>query len=271
MAVKLKFVLSVVAKEALRKLGRDNGSLYAAAVAFFGLISLMPLMLFAVGVLGYLLGSHDEALTRVSSFARDVIPVGAEELERNLRVLTRQPGLLSTIGLVGFLWTGMQLFIIIEKVMNLALGAEQPKGFLRTRGIALIMAMATSALFALSIGITPLIRGISGGEAFAFSIARLITRMLIAVLALALVYKFLPARDIGTSGPVVGGTAAGVLFVVATYIFRWYAINIADYTEVYGTLAGVVILLLWIYYASLVIIIGAELASVYAQREDTAP
>lgn len=265
MVIKLKVVLSLVAREALKELARDNGSLYAAAVSFFGLLSLLPLMLLATGIIGGIIGSYEEAIGRVVSFYTGIIPVGDQDLERNLRVLSRQPGAMSLLGLAGLLWTGMQVFVILQKVMNLALGTEWQAGYIRKRVIGLALVLPAGALFALSVMISSLLTEAIAApgprELLLFAV-----RFVIIVVTFTLIYKFLPARRIGLDAALVGGLAAGLLFQVAMYAFRWYATAGADFGRTYGSIAGVVVLALWIFYASLILVIGAELTSVYARR-----
>lgn len=278
MVRKIKLTYSFVA-EVIQEFIQDKGSLFAAAISFFGLISLIPLLLLAVGVLGYIIGSYDTALQKVLSFAGNLIPVGADTLAENLRMLSRQSDLLSGIGLLGLLWVGIQVMVILQQVMNVALGSEKQMSFLRVRVMALGMVIVAGVLFALSIGITSMLTAVRHYQAELFGVGTqdlkvvwdffaIIASAVVSILAFTFIYRFLPANHIGTTGPVIGGITAGLLFDVAKHVFRWYVTNYADFSRVYGSLGSVVILVVWIYYVSIIMVLGAEVASVYARREE---
>lgn len=279
MVHKIKLTYSFVA-EVIQEFIQDRGSLFAAAISFFGLISFIPLMLLAVGVFGYIIGSYDTALQKVLSFAGNLIPVGADTLAENLRALSEQSDLLSGLGLLGLLWIGIQVMVILQQVMNIALGSEKHVSFLRTRAMALGMVIVAGVLFALSIGITSLLTAVRHYQAELFGVGTqdlkivwdifaIIASAAVSILAFTFIYRFLPNKRIGTTGPVMGGITAGLLFEIAKHVFRWYVTNYADFSRVYGSLGSVLILVVWIYYVSIITVLGAEVASVYARREES--
>jgi membrane protein len=266
-------------KDVYQEFTQDRGPLFAAAISFFGLLSIIPLILLAFGVFGLIIGSYQAALDKVLIFARDFLPVGTREIKAQLRLIIAQSSLLSGIGLLGLLWTGSQVFVILQQVMNIALGSRQHLGFIRTRVVAFAMVMVAGILFALSIGITSLLTAVRGFDRQIWGIKPgdlellwgslgVLIPVLISILAFTMVYKFLPAKNIGYIAPIVGGVTAGVLFEIAKYAFQWYVANFADFALVYGSLGGLVILVLWVYYSSMITVLGAEVASVYAGREE---
>ncbi len=264
-------------RDVIQEFGADRGTLFAAAISFFGLISLIPLMLLAIGIFGYIIGSYQTALETIVAFAQNFLPMGTDYLERNLDELSKQSGLLSGLGLVGLLWAGMQVFVILQQVMNIALGVDKHVGFLRARGVALIMVVVAGALFVLSIAITSLLTAIRHYHAYLWGIGPnelqlfwdfvgVLGPMIISILAFSLMYKFLPTENIRTKGPVIGGITAGLLFELAKNAFRWYIMHFAHFNRIYGSLGSVVVLVVWIYYVSLITVLGAEVASVFARE-----
>lgn len=264
-------------RDVIREFNRDRSPLFAAAISFYGLISLIPLLLLAIGIFGYIIGS-EVAFQRVVYFVRDLIPVSTMDLETNLRALSRQSGLLSGLGLIGLIWTGSQVFVILQQVMNIALGAKKPVGFIRSRLVAIGMLVVSGVLFTLSILITSLIAALShnnggfwgidmDGLSFIWNFLSILGTVIISVLAFTFIYRFLPTKNIGLKAPLVGGITAGVLFEIAKHAFRWYVSNVANYSRIYGSLGSVVVLIVWIYFVSMITVIGAEVASVYAKRQ----
>ena len=276
MAQRVRRILSFV-KDVFREYVEDRGSLFAAAISFFGLLSLIPLLLLGIAAFGYIMGSSEAARQYVVSFAKGFIPIGIEDLEQNLKALSGQSGILGGLGVLGLLWTGSQVFVILQQVLNVALGAERRVSFLRARGVALGMVIVAGVLLALSIGITSLLTagrgfkvelwGIRAGNLEAvWSFVGILLPIVISIIAFAFIYKFLPAKNIGVGAPITGGVTAGLLFEVAKHAFRWYVTSVANFSRVYGSLGGVVIMVLWIYYVSVITVLGAEVASVYSKR-----
>lgn len=272
--------LAAFVVDVYREMIRDRGMLFAAAISFYGIVSLIPLLILAVGVLGYIIGSYEAALTRILALANQYLPLGAGGLEANLRLVSRQSGLLSGIGSIGLLGAGMQVFVILQQVMRIALGSRQEIGYVKTRGIALLMVMVAGALLFLSIGTTSLIAAIRAYRFWGFDPSHvgalwqflaILGPLLVSTLAFSLTYRFLPGRDIGTTGSAIGGVTAGLLFEIGKHAFRWYVTHFVDFSRIYGSLGGLAVLVFWIHYISIITVIGAEVTSVYVREEECTP
>jgi membrane protein len=273
MRAKLKLAASF-AKEVAQEFKRDRGGLFAAAISYYGLISLIPLLLLAIAVFGHVMGSYVTARREVAVFIGNLIPVGAKSLERSIEQLSRQVSLVGGLGILGLLWTGLQVFVTLQEVMNVAVGAEKSRGYFRARWKALVTVIVAGVLFGLSIGVTSLLaaaRGLHLGVDLSsvhilWDFLGLATAYLLSVTAFTFAYAFLPAKRIGVAGPMLGGVVAGLLFEAAKHIFKWYVSNLGRFDVIYGPLAGAVVLVVWMYCAALITVIGAEVASVYAMR-----
>lgn len=262
----LKFIREVIAE-----FNHDRGTLFAAAISYYGLISLIPMLLVVIAGFGYVMGSYAVARQHVVMFIDAAIPVGSVELEHNLNLLSRQSGLLGWLGLAGLLWVGTQVFVTLQDVMNIAMGAERVS-FLRARGTALVTLLAAGLLLTLSIGITSLLTAarslklpvdVQQMDAFWTALGILLP-ILLSVLAFSTAYRFLPNIRIGNKAPIIGGMVAGLLFEFAKHTFSWYVRHVANYS-VYGSLGGVVVLVVWIYYVSVITVLGAEVASLHSK------
>jgi membrane protein len=90
--------------------------------------------------------------------------------------------------------------------------------------------------------------------------------LLVSILTFTIFYWIVPNTHVPVIVALAGGSFAGALWEIAKYGFSYYATHFANYSAVYGSLAGVILLLVWIYYSAIVVIMGAEVASVYAGR-----
>lgn len=265
-------------RDVAAEFSQDNGSLAAAAMAFFGLLSLIPLLLLGIGTLGYIIGS-DRAFTAVEGLLTQYFPIGTEGLRQNLAAIRKSPGVVSGLGLLGLLWTGSQMFVMLQKAMNIPLGIKWEMSFLRTRIRAIALVLVAGILFVLSIGIT---WSITAVRAFDIGISRLsngldpmwgllgtLVPFVFSLVMFFLIYKYLPTVNMGTVGPLIAGISAGMLFELAKWLFGLYATHFNRFTAIYGSIGGAVVLMLWMYYVSLITVLGAEVASVYRTHEQT--
>lgn len=261
-------------KEVYLEFTKDRGILFSAAISFYGIISLIPLLLIIIGVFGMIIGWNETTKESVVLFAKDYLPMDIEQIKDNLDGLIIRSGTLSSIGFLGILWAGSQVFATLQQVMNIALGSGRPVGFIRSRVAAFGMVMVSGALFTLSIGITNVPRIIErykpeaiGDMTIFCRITGILAAIILSGFAFALIYKFLPTSKVGLKGPLWGGMTAGLLFEAAKHGFPWYLKHIAHYNLIYGSLGGSIILVVWIYYLAVITVIGAEVASVYVLRK----
>lgn len=249
----------------------DNGFLLGAAVSFYAFLSLFPLLLLVVGVLGFVLGSpeHAEALLThvLGSFV--VSPNTMDMLRDVMHGRSAATG----IGLAVLIWSGTSALVVLEQAMNLAWRATERRSYVKRRAIALLMLVVGGVLVALSLGLTAMIHAIAAIDSPLASRLSTLWRLLAypipaiaSVMLFALMYKLLPYARVTWRAALVGGLFAGILWEIAKHAFALYVLHWAGYSRVYGSLASVILLMVWIDYSSTIAILGAEFASAWAKR-----
>ncbi len=264
-----------VAKETHRKFVEDNGKLVAGAVSFFAFLSIFPLLLTATGVLGMFIGSKVEAEQLVLSVTKQyVVGVQAREL---VTQIIRGKNVATGIGLVLLFWSGTTVMVILEQAMNLAWGVRERRGFLRSRAVGFLLFAAVSTLMLLATSLTTIanyiaIRGaqVIPGWSGLMTLSSYLIPLFVIATTYTLVYKILPFANVKWKAAIIGGVFAGVLWEIALQIFTFYVVNFARYNQIYGSLGTVIILLVWINYSAIIVVLGAELASVIQRRQEAA-
>jgi membrane protein len=256
-------------KRVLHEFKEDRVTDQGARVAYYFFMSFPPAIM-AIFALAGLFGGPaladwlmaraasampGEAAALVEGFVNDVVHGNA-------------PGPLS-IGLLLALWAGSNVFLALDQSLNVAYDVHEERSFVKGRAVALGMLLSCSLLFLL--GSVVLIAGpgvpdwVGLGEAgaVAWRIAEWPLAFLLIASTFWLVYYVLPLRDQSGCKWTLFKAAAvsALLWIVATAGFRFYITNFGSYGETYGILGTVIVLLLWLYLTSVVMILGGEIAS----------
>ncbi|MCL5102665.1 MAG: YihY/virulence factor BrkB family protein [Armatimonadetes bacterium] len=265
-------------KTVFSEYSKDNGSLVAAAVSFYAFLSLIPLILLAIAIGSYFLGSPRHAEDLILSLVRKNAPAltvqGGFDIRKVVEQVIRGRGAATGFGLITLLWTGTSVISNFENAINLAWNVEQKRGFVRQRLLAVGLLLMMGMLLGVSVGITATINAVRKlqlpivdlAPGWAWALVGYAVPILITIATFTLFYKIIPYTRVRWAEALIGGVFAGVLWEIAKFGFSYYVTNFANYSAVYGSLAGVILLLVWIYYSAIVTILGAEVASVWAGR-----
>lgn len=261
------------------RFSEDNGGMVAAAVSFYVFMSLIPMLLIAVAVAGYVLGSPERSQELVVGWVNKygLTEQAGDEITSILREVIEGRGAATGASLLILLWTVTTAVSNLEKAINVAWNVEQARGFVMQRLLALLVCAGGAALLGLSFVLTAglkLVKNLDvsilgmtpGSWPWIWELLGFAAPILVTVLAFTMIYKVMPNTAVSTRIALIGGIVAGVLWELAKHAFSYYVNNFADYSRVYGSLGGVILLLVWINYSALVTVLGAEVASLADRR-----
>ena len=259
-----------------QQIKEDNIPLLAAGVAFYAFIALFPALIAAVTVYG-LVADPATVEEQIGDFS-DALPQEAASL------LTEQlqdiaGGSSSALGWGLLLSLGGALFAAsggmqnLVKAVNIAYDEEETRGFLKLRGLALALTLGAIVFIVVAIGLIAVVpavldaAGLGAAGRIAAQVARWAGLVVFVLIALGVIYRFAPDRDDPKLKWVgLGSGVATLLWILGSAAFSLYVSNFGKYGETYGALAGVVILLLWLWLTCLIILIGAEINSETEQQ-----
>ena len=262
-----------------RELGRRiwaevyEGDLFtrAAALSYYFLLALFPLLLFLMAMLGYLAEAGTELRKDLLTYLGSVVPHSASQLiHTTIEEITKDTGFGKlSFGLLAALWFASYGVGAITETLNSAYGVKEARSFWRVRLSAVGLTIALAVLI-----ISALALVLYGGEIVeaearhfgfgqAFTLATHILKWPIAIsfllLAFALVYYFAPDRHHRNWYWVTPGSLTGaVLWLLVTLGFRIYLRSFDRYSLTYGSLGAVIILLLWFYLTGAAILVGGK-------------
>ncbi len=264
-----------VGGDLLRRLREHDLMMMAAAIAFYWLLGIIPLLLLGTSATGYLLGSSERAVDEVMQVARRLIPRSTiPEVQEFLGTLIRNRHVTGVLGLGFLLWVAMGVFEAIATSLTAITGGRETRSYLRRKLVALVMMGTAGLLFiaalmgAWVLGAWSEIEFLLGtriplpGFLAAPSFPRYATTILLTVL-LAIVYHIAPVRAIRWPAATAGALIAGALWHQAKVLFNWYLIHYARYNLFYGILGGFIGVVLWLYYTAIILLVGGLLADVF--------
>lgn len=254
---------------AIRETGRDNVSLLAAGVAFFAVLALFPALIALVTLVG-LITDPTEITQQVQSFTTG-LPQGAQQLVTNqLTTIADSGGSALTVGLVisllVALWSASSGTSNLMAAVNLAYNEQESRGFVRLRGIALLLTLGSIVFVVLTlalIAVVPVVLDLVPLGPVGTVLAQVLRwALLIALIisGLAVLYSIAPDRHPPKFRWVTpGSVVATLLWLLGTAGFSLYVSFFGNYNKTYGALAGVIVLLLWLYLTSFIVLLGAEI------------
>lgn len=260
-----------VAVRVAKRLGPDNVSLVSGGLAMYTLLAVFP----ALAVLAFIYGmfaTPTEAVRNLKSFS-GVMPPGTWNIfNQQLQTLFRQNhGMLTTgaaIGIVVSLWSASSAMSALMSATNIAYAEREKRGFIWFTVLALLFTVGAVLGFLLMVVLGVMVPaalqklGTSQPLTIAVDVVRFAVLWGMAVLGLALVYRYAPARERARWRWVTWGSAiAATLWIIASALFAFYVGRFASYGKTYGPLGDFVVLLMWFYISCFIVVLGAEINS----------
>lgn len=249
---------------------RNKLSDAAAALTFYGLLSLFPFLLLTVALAGLVIQpSEVEAL--IGALGREVPPAFSQLLYAQLAQLTSKPaGGIVTLSAMAAVWSATAGVMSLMTALNTAYGVTERRPRWKVLGIALGMMLAGAVLAPLAglvaVAAPALATRLGGPWATLAGWLRFPLAALLMMILWAILYSVLPdARQ--KFKFITPGSVAGVLvWLAASLGFSFYVSRFSTFGITYGALGGIIILLLWMWISSLALMLGAEINAVLGRR-----
>jgi membrane protein len=258
-----------VTRRAFKESSADNVGILAGGISYAAFLAIFPAMI--AGISLYALVADPATIAQQAEGVLAALPQEAQPLIRDqITSLTQTSGGALSFGLVVSillaLWTASGGTSSLMTAINIAYDEQESRNFLKLRGTALVLTLLAIVFVLLTLALVAVVPAVLNAlnlGTFINVIAQIVRWVLLVVLiiiALAVVYRLAPDRDAPQiKWTSVGALVAAVLWVLGSLAFSLYVNNFGSYNKTYGTLAGVVILLLWLYLTSYIILLGAEI------------
>ena len=272
-------LIALAAWRGVGELYNSDGLTHAAAVAYYALLSLFPILLLALLILGEVTADPAER-DAVVRFVFRYFPRQFDFITGQLDAFKVQPVSFGVAGTVALIWASLGVFNAVTSAVNHAWGVERRRSFLRHRLVSFLMLLSAGGVLLIGLILASMVKLAETrlGETFHRSAALVwlsgvtahyaATVLLIA--CVALVFYFVPNTRVRFREVWPGAVVVGLLWRAALSLFSWYARDLASWNVIHGSIAAVVIFLLWIYVSAVILLYGVEMTAVYGRVSDAA-
>ncbi len=263
----VKFLVRV-----FQEFSNDDGSTLAAGIAYYIFLSIFPLLLALIGALGLILSSPS-VQNQIFNYLSQTIP--SDTLQSNIQSVMSLSGPLGITGVIVFLWTGSGAFSALAHGINRAWDINIEMQFILQKIRDVFLTLGIGVLFFLSI-----IASAGAGAVISNSVpvqniplvgslfAQIVLRVVAFLFSFAIfliLFKIIPNTKTYWRHIWFGALVTAILFDIGQILTFYYLTNFGNYQKVYGPIASIIVLLVWIYYSTLIVILGAEFTSEYGR------
>ena len=253
---------------------------YAGSMAYFAVLSIFQLLVLGIVIGSYFIGegeSRDFVVEQVQAGT----PIDGEVITGVIDSVIESRGSMTIIS-VGFLaWSALGIFSALSNGIGRVFENAPPRPFLKDKLIGLLLMGMTGVLAvgSLVIGIATgvlqeaaadIVIGIPGGGTAVWLIGLLVPIVFI-FLAFWMIYRIVPNRPVSWSEVLPGAIVAALLWTILRFGFTYYATNVANYDSAFGPLSTGITLLVFLYFASVIVLLGAEFARASALDDEVGP
>ena len=263
-------------KSLLGELKEDRATGLAAQQAYYYMLALFPLMILLISIVPYLNIDPQRAINVVNQLLPSE---SAQLLEDNvLNLVSERNGGLLTFGIIGTIWSASNGMNAFMKAMNIAFDVEETRSFIKARLISILLTFGLILAFVVAL-LLPVfgnvlmdavqtIIHIPAPFDIVFNIVRWVVAFVVMVSVLAALYRIAPNKQYPFKYVIPGAIFATVVWQLISLGFSFYVSNFGSYSATYGSLGGVIILMLWLFLTGLALVLGGEINAIY-HREKT--
>jgi membrane protein len=256
-----------------REFKQDNLTDWAAALTYYGVLAIFPMLIVLVSVLGLIGTSATQPLlTNLGQVAPGPAQQIFSSAIKNLQSSQGAAGVLFVVGLLGALWSASGYVAAFMRASNSIYDIEEGRPIWKTAPVrvgvtlVLVILLAVTAVGVIATGglakqIGNVI-GVSGTALTVWDIAKWPVLLLLVSLMFSILYWASPnVKQPGFRWVTPGGLVAVVVWVIASAAFALYVAGFSNYNKTYGALAGVIVFLVWLWISNIAVLLGAELNS----------
>ena len=248
---------------------------YAASIGYYALLSLFPFFLLALALLGRSTADVGKR-NAVLSFVLRYFPAQFDFISKQLDAFRADTVTIGVAGTIALIWGALGVFGAISTAVNYAWGVEKQRSFWKHKLFSFVMLLVAGLILLIALLLISA-QGVVGASWFrevllrfpgldvlrSFTIRYATTWLFILVVGL--IYYFVPNAKVRFRDVWIGALVTGLLWKGALEGFSWYMRDMSRFTRVNGSIAAVVVFLVWVYVQAVILLYGVEFTAAYAR------
>jgi membrane protein len=273
-----------ICERTLKGFWRDDCPVMAAAISFYAILSLIPLVLLMFSIAGYVLESvsqdyrsPDEMFSYLAEYIRAMLPFSSEDFITRLRGIALNREAYGLTGLVILFVTSSLVFRTLELSFNKVFKTQQRRSMLLHQLLFVAFIFGIGLLFLAVHYLSIIGSSVASGhsdtiasriENFldSFQVLRIIAPLLTGTLVFSFLLKFFSRQKVRNRASLFAGLLFSMLWMLATRLFAYYLTHLARFSLLYGSLASLAVMVVWVFYSSMVLLLCAEFAYALQDR-----
>lgn len=264
-------------RKILKDFGEDECGVRAAALAYYTIFALPPLLILLILLVGLFWNPAEVQRALETQFSNMVGAEGGQAIH-DMLAHAKRPGsggiAATVVGLALLTFGAIGAFMQLQGALNRAWEVKpDPRGgirqFIMKRVLSLGMVMGVGFLLIVSLSVSAVLSALSTKIAFPealFSVVDIVLSFSVLTIMFAAIYRFLPDAEIAWGDVFVGALVTAFLFVAGKYAIGFYLGRSAP-GDAYGAASAFAIILVWIYYAGMIVLFGAEFTQAWVERK----
>jgi membrane protein len=252
---------------------------YAASIAYYALLSLFPFSMLAMAVLGSVAADEQNRIA-VFNFVLHYFPKQFEFITSQIDAFRNGRFTFGVFGTIGLVWGSLGFFGAISTAINHAWRVKKTRSYWKHKLFSFVMLSVAGGLLMAGLLLVSASQ-VVGASWFAEVLGRFpglqILRSLalrysstfLFILVVALIYRFAPNVKVRFRDVLVGAFVTGVLWTAMLEGFSWYMRDMTQFTRVNGSIAAVVVFLIWVYLQAVILLYGAEFTAAFGLKRRT--
>lgn len=262
-------------KELFARFSLHEGQSKSAELAYFFLLSLFPLIIFILTLTAYLPISAEDVLGAVDQYAPDSAMSMVKSITE--QTLNKRSGGLLSFGIIAVIWSASNGMNAIVRAFNHAYEVEENRSFIiiRLTSIFLTIAMVVTILIALLLPVFGREIGLLAADFIGapglflqvWSVVRWGISPLILLIVFTALYIFAPNKRLSLRFVLPGAVFAAAGWIIVSMLFSFYVGTFANYSATYGSIGGIIVLMIWFYLTGTLLILGGEINALLHKRK----
>lgn len=254
--------------DVFKKFGEHHCGRWAAALAYYGIFAIFPLILFIIFVGGQFLQTS-ESRQLLDTTLKSAVPFAMDNINLIIDQTLESSSSSGIIGVLGLIWSGSAVFNVLVSALNEIWDAK-PHSYWRRRFMAALSVLILGIVFLASFFILPILTwvGSSLGLPY-FSFYNVIFEIVLGVLTIYLLFRVFPNKSVNKRAAFYGALVGTFLIELAKYGFLAYLGTVIDrYGSIYGSIAWIVALGIWVYLVGVLFFLSAEFGAEFERRQN---